>query len=307
MGNYLIGYPNKSYPRLTYFGYSDEQVKFDTGVHWHLGYEFVYFYNGAAFVTINEGEPPVFVSDDDLLITAPDVPHTFSLPDVPRRFAWIGVQTGDTIADVADEVMFPPSISPDRLPQDQFRFYRDEDTKITAIGSSLPKQTNRIIRKIPEAGLVFQQIGGEIFHPRNLSKEYISIKLMELLTIVLRRLQEQEDPSGTSRCDIKQTVLQYVADFIRTHLQERITLPLLGEKAGYQPAYLSRIFSEYFGTSPIRFLQQCRIQRARELLAAGFSVSAAAEESGFTDVHYFCSVFKKETGMTPGQYRGPVR
>ena len=58
------------------------------------------------------------------------------------------------------------------------------------------------------------------------------------------------------------------------------------------------------GVSPVDFLKQVRMQRARQLIAKStMSISQVAYAVGFTDPKYFARCFKKETGMTPSEYR----
>lgn len=58
------------------------------------------------------------------------------------------------------------------------------------------------------------------------------------------------------------------------------------------------------GVSPSDFLKQVRMQRARQLIAKSkMTFSQIAYSVGFTDPKYFTKCFKKETGMTPSEYR----
>ena len=67
--------------------------------------------------------------------------------------------------------------------------------------------------------------------------------------------------------------------------------------------YFRRIFSKNFGISPIRFINNLKIDRARELLASGlYTISNVAELSGFHDESYFSREFKKHSGKTPKEY-----
>ena len=58
------------------------------------------------------------------------------------------------------------------------------------------------------------------------------------------------------------------------------------------------------GMSPVDFLRHLRIQQAEELVTkSGYSFSQIAYQVGFSDPKYFSKCFKKETGMTPTEYR----
>ncbi|MDE6439212.1 MAG: helix-turn-helix transcriptional regulator, partial [Muribaculaceae bacterium] len=58
------------------------------------------------------------------------------------------------------------------------------------------------------------------------------------------------------------------------------------------------------GMSPSDFLRRLRMQRAEELIARSkMNFSQIAFNVGFSDPKYFTKCFKKETGMTPSEYR----
>lgn len=64
-----------------------------------------------------------------------------------------------------------------------------------------------------------------------------------------------------------------------------------------------RLFKEYTGKSPIEYRIERRISYAKKLLNTGsMTVVEVALETGFDDPAYFCRVFKKQTGMTAGEY-----
>lgn len=70
------------------------------------------------------------------------------------------------------------------------------------------------------------------------------------------------------------------------------------------PDYLTRIFKKETGLSLSDFVQQSRIEYAKELLAhTGQSVSEIAVASGYSNLSYFSTIFKKATGLNPVDYR----
>ena len=58
------------------------------------------------------------------------------------------------------------------------------------------------------------------------------------------------------------------------------------------------------GMAPFDFLRHIRMQRAEDLISRSqMNISEVAYAVGFTDPKYFTKCFKKETGMTPTEYR----
>ena len=65
-----------------------------------------------------------------------------------------------------------------------------------------------------------------------------------------------------------------------------------------------RNFKNSTGLSPLKYINNLKISRAKELLSVGMcSVSEAATLSGFHNECYFSREFKKHTGMSPVEYK----
>ena len=68
-------------------------------------------------------------------------------------------------------------------------------------------------------------------------------------------------------------------------------------------SHLIRVFSKNAGISPGQYLTKVRINNAKLLLMTGkYSLEAIANMTGFSGDNYFCKVFRRHTGMTPGEY-----
>lgn len=95
-----------------------------------------------------------------------------------------------------------------------------------------------------------------------------------------------------------------LAHYIRAHYKRTLTLPELADQSGYSMPYLSALFKEKTGLSPMEYLMCVRMERgAQLLLETRFDLSEVAENAGYTDAYYFGRLFKKMTGMTPIQFR----
>ncbi|MBE5997355.1 MAG: helix-turn-helix transcriptional regulator [Lachnospiraceae bacterium] len=78
----------------------------------------------------------------------------------------------------------------------------------------------------------------------------------------------------------------------------------VSESLGISDPYLSSIFTEYTGESPLTFLNSYRIEIAKQLLAESkMIIKDIGFNTGFNTVQNFNRVFKRYTGMTPGEYR----
>jgi AraC family transcriptional regulator len=98
----------------------------------------------------------------------------------------------------------------------------------------------------------------------------------------------------------RRTVAQYVDE----HLSEPIALATLAGLVHLSPYYFCRAFTKSFGMPPHRYLVDCRVDRAKQLLAeSDWSISDIALEVGYADISAFSCAFRKLTGLTATFYR----
>lgn len=92
--------------------------------------------------------------------------------------------------------------------------------------------------------------------------------------------------------------------YIDANYAKNITLDLLAEITHINKFYLSHSFTEYVGTSPINYLMETRLAASKELLlSSSRSIAEVASSTGFSSQSYFSQIFRKNTGMSPLQYR----
>ena len=83
-----------------------------------------------------------------------------------------------------------------------------------------------------------------------------------------------------------------------------LSLSLLADQCKTTTSYLSRLFKESFGINFVDYLNQYRIEKAKELLlSTGKPIKEVASTTGFNSQQNFIRVFKKHTGTTPGQFK----
>ena len=77
-----------------------------------------------------------------------------------------------------------------------------------------------------------------------------------------------------------------------------------GIMCGITETHFRRLFKKAYGTSPVKYVNKMRIERAQGLiLNSNLSMSEIAGIVGFGDVYYFGRIFKKTTGVSPTEYR----
>lgn len=97
-------------------------------------------------------------------------------------------------------------------------------------------------------------------------------------------------------------------DFMKKRMNEHVTLEELGVLTGYSPVHVLRLFKASTGRSPHAHLTNMRIAYAKELLTnENATLATIASACGFESESHFQSLFKKQTGITPGKYRRYTR
>lgn len=105
-------------------------------------------------------------------------------------------------------------------------------------------------------------------------------------------------PPSASR-NVNREAVMRVREFLDSVPGPGTNLDQLEKLAGYDRWQLSRDFRALLGTSPYRYLQCRRVERAGQLLRAGLGMAEAAHEAGFADQSHFGRVFRRTFGTTP--------
>lgn len=93
-------------------------------------------------------------------------------------------------------------------------------------------------------------------------------------------------------------------DYIYEHLHEPLTIDLLADVVHLNKTYLSKRFKKELGISIAAYIQNQRIEAAKNmLLYSDYTSSDIAHFLAFNSHSHFISVFKKHTNMTPKTYR----
>lgn len=97
-------------------------------------------------------------------------------------------------------------------------------------------------------------------------------------------------------------------DILRSRYTDALNITDLAEELGVSSRSLNRRFKNATGLSPSLYLQQQRLNTARELLrTSNLSISEVANAVGYSDSDYFCRRFRDAMKQTPSAYRASVR
>ena len=125
-----------------------------------------------------------------------------------------------------------------------------------------------------------------------------SVKLIEILSIVGNG--ERVNDSVTSN---RVSTAEFVRNYLSDHIYDDVRLSDIAEQLFMHEATVIRVFRGTYGVTPMKYLNVLRINAAKGMLYDGARTKFIAETLRFSDTAYFSNCFKKETGMTPTQYK----
>ncbi len=100
------------------------------------------------------------------------------------------------------------------------------------------------------------------------------------------------------------SLVKKAVEYIENHIFSDINLEIVANAIGVSPQYLSRYFKEEMGQNFIDFITEKKINISKKMLKdEELSIREIASKLGYLEANYFCRVFKKNTGLTPKQYR----
>ncbi len=96
-------------------------------------------------------------------------------------------------------------------------------------------------------------------------------------------------------------------EYIDRNLDKNLRLEEVAAKVYISKAYLSELFTAYTGKSFSSYITERRMERARQLLATTrLSIHDVGMACGFLSPAYFSTVFTKQSGLSPRQYRAAM-
>ena len=120
--------------------------------------------------------------------------------------------------------------------------------------------------------------------------------------------EEIEERLSTEMMAIDDPQIIKALEFLRDHACEPIQVDDILKTVPMARRSLERRFMQYIGRNPAQEIRRLRINQARKLLAkTDLSTEAIAEACGYASYNYLGSIFKQETGLTPGAYRIKAR
>ena len=128
--------------------------------------------------------------------------------------------------------------------------------------------------------------------------------LRKVLTVVRENTGTAEESGISPEVDEPNILGHRVKKFIDQNYTQPITLQTIAEALNTSPYYISHVFKEMSGYSPIQYLLRRRIGEAQTLLiTTDYSITEIAGMVGYDTQSYFNMQFTKHVGMPPKKFR----
>ena len=94
-----------------------------------------------------------------------------------------------------------------------------------------------------------------------------------------------------------------IRNYIENHYDVNLNLDLLSEIQCVSKYHMLRLFKRYYGLTPRQYLIDKRIEKSKEQLKNGISVTETCFAVGFESLGSFSTLFKTKTGKSPSEFQ----
>ena len=255
-------------PELIYTGLLEDAPNWFNIQHSHDFCEILYVAGGAG-EAILEGKK-FRLAPGDLVVVNPGTLHEErSDATAPLRLIFLAIR------DFA-----VPGLPAGGLPQEKYR--------VLSCGEYRYKM-DIYLREL------LQETSSQIEFYQEISQGLVSALLVLVMRLI--RINPEDEAALSQEC-------QKIKEYLDQNFTSPITLDSLSETVYISKHYLSHLFKEQTGVSPIKYLTSKRMEKACELLSeTELPVSEVSKAVGYENPLYFSQVFKRIYGISPVKYR----
>lgn len=277
MQNYDLTYGDFN-PHLLYIA---KRKAMEDGVdHIHDFMELTYVLSGKGKYIVEGKE--YLVSGGDLLIGNPGLHHQFIVTD--EKEAPLEVYIGVSDLHFVD------------MPRDSIVLM--DNQPILHCKSELRQELNQLCHLMVAE-----------YQTRKSGRYYmLRAYLMQMLLLIVREIRgekEEEQNGYIFESKNKSYIVKKIITYLNENYASHISLDEIARNMYLSPVYISKLFKEETGESPINYLIQIRLDKAKDILLTDNygSIKSVASAVGYEDVYYFSKLFKKYYGVAPAYYR----
>lgn len=258
-------------------------------MHSHEFWEIAYVYEGEGIHHTPDGKSTP-IKQGHLILISPGVSHCITSPD-SKNSCWVRVIN----------LLLTKEKMKEKLSQ-IFEIHEfDEYTLRNQFAQDTPLCLQIEIDSQSIHNLLWV-IAHEYNHTTHGSKLIIESSILNLLLLILRQyeLEITTEKVSTTKNEVIDTLIKYM----RSNFASPLTLDFLAAYVHLSPEYLSRYFKKHTGKNVFAYLTEIRIEHAKFLLrTTRYSITDISMHCGFQSLSNFQKVFKRNVGMTAGEYR----
>lgn len=151
----------------------------------------------------------------------------------------------------------------------------------------------------PDYHRLFRRIIQELQLCKPHYTDYLAMLLREILILAGRQLTETKKPGIRTQEEI-----ELATRYFNEHFNRNISIEEYALSRHMSTCWFIRSFRQYSGITPMQYILGIRITNAQHLLATtNYNVTEIAEIVGYDNPLYFSRLFKKQTGLSPSEYR----
>jgi len=133
---------------------------------------------------------------------------------------------------------------------------------------------------------------------------FFHAKIVEAVALIFDKKSHSQTPK---ECVISETDMQHISNvtsFINDHYSFDLKIELLSKIACMGETKLKKLFKQIHKCTVLEFIQNQRISQAEHLLShTDYPIKQIATIVGYSHTGHFADLFKKSTGLLPGEYR----
>lgn len=125
--------------------------------------------------------------------------------------------------------------------------------------------------------------------------------ITQFILLAIREKQQQNIQAENKKTVITKEIISYLHE----HFAEKISLEQVAKNLYLSPFYISKVFKEEIGETPINYLIKIRLENAKDLLLnkKDLSIKEISSIVGYDDAYHFSKSFKKYYGLSPAEYK----
>lgn len=163
---------------------------------------------------------------------------------------------------------------------------------------------------------VFENLVEEALNKELYSKEIITVSLYRVVFLLMREQKNEKyihEDMMDRACQISEKTMNNRLDdkvlaYIHSNYHKKILLWRLANIMAINQSYLCKTFVKKYGITPVQYINDLRLQKAKELLTyTELNVTEISEKVGFQSIHYFSRYFTNRMRISPIEYKHRIK